>query len=105
MKESANPVRGRDPGDPCVNSSSQSCGGPGPCVSPCPGSGPCLGPEGGAGGGRVIAQGTPEDIVQSATSYTGRYLAPTLSPSTKRAASAASERRARIRAGRGDLLG
>ncbi|HSC99246.1 MAG TPA: excinuclease ABC subunit UvrA, partial [Casimicrobiaceae bacterium] len=41
-----------------------------------------LGPEGGAGGGRVIAQGTPEDIVQSATSYTGRYLAPTLSPST-----------------------
>jgi len=64
-----------------------------------------LGPEGGAGGGRVIAQGTPEDIVQSATSYTGRYLAPTLSPSTKRAASAASERRARIRAGRGDLLG
>jgi excinuclease ABC subunit A len=33
-----------------------------------------LGPEGGDRGGRVIAQGTPEKIAQSKTSYTGKYL-------------------------------
>ncbi|MGA1193861.1 MAG: excinuclease ABC subunit UvrA, partial [Kiritimatiellia bacterium] len=34
-----------------------------------------LGPEGGEGGGRIIAEGTPEDIAAQAGSYTGRYLA------------------------------
>jgi excinuclease ABC subunit A len=34
-----------------------------------------LGPEGGDGGGRIIAQGTPEDIAKTPGSYTGRYLA------------------------------
>ncbi len=38
-----------------------------------------LGPEGGSGGGTVVAEGTPEDVAQSAGSYTGRYLAPFLS--------------------------
>jgi len=33
-----------------------------------------LGPEGGAAGGRVVAEGTPEDIARVAKSYTGRYL-------------------------------
>ncbi len=33
-----------------------------------------LGPEGGAGGGQVVAQGTPEEIAQVAESYTGRFL-------------------------------
>jgi excinuclease ABC subunit A len=33
-----------------------------------------LGPEGGAGGGRVIAEGTPEAVAAAAASYTGRYL-------------------------------
>ena len=33
-----------------------------------------LGPEGGAGGGRVVAAGTPETIAASAGGYTGRYL-------------------------------
>ena len=33
-----------------------------------------LGPEGGAAGGRVIAQGTPEQIAQTPGSYTGDYL-------------------------------
>jgi excinuclease ABC subunit A len=33
-----------------------------------------LGPEGGDGGGRIIAQGTPEDIAEDAGSCTGRYL-------------------------------
>ncbi|HBK06239.1 MAG TPA: excinuclease ABC subunit A, partial [Acetobacteraceae bacterium] len=37
-----------------------------------------LGPEGGDGGGRIVAQGTPEDIVASAESHTGRFLAPLL---------------------------
>ncbi|MBA2289446.1 MAG: excinuclease ABC subunit UvrA, partial [Chloroflexia bacterium] len=37
-----------------------------------------LGPEGGSGGGAIIAQGTPEQIVEAPGSYTGEYLAPTL---------------------------
>ncbi|MGE3843000.1 MAG: excinuclease ABC subunit UvrA, partial [Vicinamibacterales bacterium] len=34
-----------------------------------------LGPEGGAGGGRVVASGTPEDVARAAGSHTGAYLA------------------------------
>jgi excinuclease ABC subunit A len=37
-----------------------------------------LGPEGGAGGGQIIAQGTPEQIAKSKASFTGKYLAPLL---------------------------
>jgi excinuclease ABC subunit A len=37
-----------------------------------------LGPEGGAGGGRIIAAGTPEDIAATPDSYTGQFLAPVL---------------------------
>ncbi|MFE0304089.1 MULTISPECIES: excinuclease ABC subunit UvrA [Bacillus] len=37
-----------------------------------------LGPEGGAGGGTIIASGTPEHIAKEAASYTGRYLKPIL---------------------------
>ena len=33
-----------------------------------------LGPEGGDGGGRIIAQGTPEEIAATEGSYTGQYL-------------------------------
>lgn len=33
-----------------------------------------MGPEGGLGGGQVIAEGTPEDIVKVKASFTGRYL-------------------------------
>jgi excinuclease ABC subunit A len=33
-----------------------------------------LGPEGGEGGGKVIAEGAPEDIARSKASYTGQYL-------------------------------
>jgi excinuclease ABC subunit A len=33
-----------------------------------------LGPEGGAGGGQLLAEGTPEDVAAAADSYTGRYL-------------------------------
>jgi excinuclease ABC subunit A len=34
-----------------------------------------LGPEGGQGGGRIVAQGTPEDVARSRESFTGRFLA------------------------------
>lgn len=33
-----------------------------------------LGPEGGAGGGTIIATGTPEDITKVSSSFTGKYL-------------------------------
>ena len=33
-----------------------------------------LGPEGGAGGGEVLAEGTPEQVAESKKSYTGKYL-------------------------------
>ncbi|WP_226567249.1 excinuclease ABC subunit UvrA [Bacillus stratosphericus] len=37
-----------------------------------------LGPEGGAGGGTIIASGTPEHIAKEEASYTGHYLKPIL---------------------------
>lgn len=37
-----------------------------------------LGPEGGDRGGEIVAEGTPEDIVHCAASYTGQYLKPML---------------------------
>ncbi|MDQ4099719.1 MAG: excinuclease ABC subunit UvrA, partial [Chloroflexota bacterium] len=33
-----------------------------------------MGPEGGAGGGRVVAAGTPEQVAEQPTSHTGTYL-------------------------------
>jgi excinuclease ABC subunit A len=33
-----------------------------------------LGPEGGGGGGRIIAQGSPEEVAQVGESYTGKFL-------------------------------
>ena len=33
-----------------------------------------LGPEGGDGGGQIIAQGTPEELVKIEQSYTGQFL-------------------------------
>jgi excinuclease ABC subunit A len=34
-----------------------------------------LGPEGGDGGGRIVAEGRPEDVAKAKGSYTGRFLA------------------------------
>ena len=46
-----------------------------------------LGPEGGAGGGQIIASGTPEDVAKQPASFTGKYLAPLLKkPLTRSAA-------------------
>jgi excinuclease ABC subunit A len=37
-----------------------------------------FGPEGGDGGGRIVAEGTPEQVAASKDSWTGRYLAEVL---------------------------
>jgi excinuclease ABC subunit A len=43
-----------------------------------------MGPEGGSGGGRIVAEGTPEEIAANPASHTGHWLAPVLNrtPST-----------------------
>ncbi len=42
-----------------------------------------LGPEGGAGGGQILAEGTPEEVAQVKASYTGQYLKQMLSKSRR----------------------
>ena len=37
-----------------------------------------LGPEGGAGGGEIIATGTPEEVTRIKGSFTGEFLKPVL---------------------------
>ncbi len=37
-----------------------------------------MGPEGGGGGGKVVAEGTPEQVARVAASHTGRFLAASL---------------------------
>ena len=67
-----------------------------------------LGPEGGAGGGKIIAQGTPEQVAAVAESYTGRYLKPVLNRRASKRTSvpvAAPVRNGRERKQPVDLLG
>jgi len=45
-----------------------------------------LGPEGGAGGGTILATGTPEQVAAHPDSYTGRYLKPHLPEPVARSA-------------------
>ncbi len=40
-----------------------------------------LGPEGGAGGGRIVAEGTPEEVARCNASHTGQFLRRILFPS------------------------
>jgi excinuclease ABC subunit A len=42
-----------------------------------------LGPEGGDGGGRVVAQGAPEEVAENQASSTGRFLERKLRESEK----------------------
>jgi excinuclease ABC subunit A len=42
-----------------------------------------LGPEGGDGGGEIVAQGTPESLVELTGSYTGQFLKRVLEPEPK----------------------
>ncbi len=66
-----------------------------------------LGPEGGAGGGSIIAEGTPEHVAGVAASYTGRYLKPVLDRFGKRAVRDEVEpaRNGRGKKAAADLLG
>ena len=50
-----------------------------------------LGPEGGDGGGEIVAEGTPEEIVNNARSYTGAFLKETLARRPSRRKKAAAE--------------
>ena len=43
-----------------------------------------LGPEGGEGGGSIVVKGTPEEVSECPTSYTGQYLKKILSRDKKR---------------------
>jgi excinuclease ABC subunit A len=43
-----------------------------------------LGPEGGADGGRIVAEGTPEEVAQCGESYTGQALREVLTPTSRR---------------------
>ncbi len=43
-----------------------------------------LGPEGGAGGGQIIATGTPEQIAANPANHTGHYLIRALNPADKK---------------------
>jgi len=45
-----------------------------------------LGPEGGDGGGQIVAEGTPEELVRHGRSYTGRFLGSLFKPQARRAA-------------------
>ena len=65
-----------------------------------------LGPEGGAGGGGIVAQGTPEAVAATPASYTGHYLKPVLDAEAKRRGKAEpAPRSPRGRKAAGDLLG
>ncbi|OBJ71673.1 excinuclease ABC subunit UvrA [Mycobacterium sp. 1274756.6] len=49
-----------------------------------------MGPEGGAGGGTVVAEGTPEEVAATAGSYTGEFLTEVLPAPRKRRRKAAA---------------
>jgi excinuclease ABC subunit A len=43
-----------------------------------------LGPEGGEEGGKLVAQGTPEQVAGTEGSHTGRFLAEIVTPATRK---------------------
>jgi excinuclease ABC subunit A len=51
-----------------------------------------MGPEGGDGGGRVVAEGTPEEVAELEDSHTGRFLAPILVRSARTPSRATGKR-------------
>ncbi len=53
-----------------------------------------LGPEGGDGGGRIVAEGTPEDVAKVKESYTGQFLRELLGRRAKAKAGSGAVRKA-----------
>ncbi len=47
-----------------------------------------MGPEGGDGGGEIVAQGAPEDVIHVAASFTGRFLKAMLDTAPRKRAAA-----------------
>jgi excinuclease ABC subunit A len=62
-----------------------------------------LGPEGGDEGGRLIAQGTPEQVAEVVASYTGRFLVDMLPVKARRTRSAPARPKAPARTDQGGL--
>ncbi|MFN3314101.1 MAG: excinuclease ABC subunit UvrA, partial [Hyphomonas sp.] len=58
-----------------------------------------LGPEGGDGGGKLVAEGTPEDIAAITESWTGRFLAETFRRQDERRAARNKRAKATAKAG------
>jgi len=54
-----------------------------------------MGPEGGDGGGRIVAEGTPEDVAKVKESYTGRYLKDLLGRRSTRRAGGAQDNKSK----------
>jgi len=44
-----------------------------------------LGPEGGGGGGRIVVEGTPEEVAAHPGSHTGKHLAALLPAAARKA--------------------
>ena len=57
-----------------------------------------FGPEGGDGGGRILIQGTPEQVAADKESWTGRYLAQTLDRHEERRRASAPKKTGRVKA-------
>jgi excinuclease ABC subunit A len=57
-----------------------------------------MGPEGGAGGGSVVAQGTPEQVASVPESYTGKFLADVVGAGATAPAARRSSRRRKVSA-------
>ena len=66
-----------------------------------------MGPEGGAGGGRIIAEGPPDELVKATGSYTARHLKPVLERHARRGAmtSVGTRVNGRAKKAAADLLG
>ena len=56
-----------------------------------------LGPEGGDLGGRLVAEGTPEQVAQDSASYTGQYLRPILDAAGRLSRQPAAPARRRLK--------
>ena len=63
-----------------------------------------MGPGAGEAGGRVIAEGTPEEIIANAASLTGRYLSRELQIPVPRLRNRPSDKRISIKGARGNNL-